>query len=592
MENGITNPANPLNPVTKAHETRSFFVEGVTCAGCVGILEDLALTSPFIQYSRFNLGTQTLRIQKTPESSWDAVVAEVAKVGYTLHDLEKRETPALDRENKKRLIELGVSGALAGNIMMFSLPLYLGVEPPFDHFFKVLSGILAIPAVFYSGRSLFKTAWTELRQGRLAIDLPIAFALTSGMAISFYGLFTGVDRIYFDSLSALVFLLSASRYYLLREEQRRSAFWRERSHLKQEPLRDQYVLRGTGTIENAWLTGEAFPYTVSQGSFVPAGSTWIEKSEDLELKTSAEGADTQLGKLLTEIQSTQSAPSQLGRRIDRLGRMIFFGILCAGVMGFAVLWSTLGFPSAMERLMLVFLVSCPCVFALATPLTYGLALERARDLGFLIKSSDFLDRLTQVRHIFFDKTGTLSTGAIEIESVEVQDSERWPLYSLASQSLHPVSRAIQGFLGAEQFREALEITQGKDHPGYGIEGEIRGFVYRLTKPKDVQSSDAVEFYKNGQKIGQIRYREGVHPDSKTLIQRLRHLGYSLRLLTGDHPSRAFELAQKIQIQPEEVFANLSPFEKKDHITGQDHVLFIGDGANDALPAPATTSHAS
>ncbi|NDF15999.1 hypothetical protein EB061_11895, partial [bacterium] len=193
------------------------YIEGIHCTACVWLLERLSLALPGdVISSSLDLGRNLLRVQLTGQADRSRIAGTIESFGYRplLIGTEDEGRALLERENRSRLIEIGIAGALAGNVMLMSIPLYSGVEGGCRSLFEWLSLLLAIPSVFFCGRSFFKNVIGGIRNKAFPIDGPILLAILVAFFYSAGSLVAGTHDLYFDSLTALVFLLLSSRYYL------------------------------------------------------------------------------------------------------------------------------------------------------------------------------------------------------------------------------------------------------------------------------------------------------------------------------------------------------------------------------------------
>ncbi|MBI3542212.1 MAG: heavy metal translocating P-type ATPase metal-binding domain-containing protein, partial [Deltaproteobacteria bacterium] len=263
-------------------------------------------------------------------------------------------------ENRSWLVRMGLAGACAGNIMLMSIPLYARVEGSLAAVFRWLSLVLFVPVIAYSAVPFYVSALTSIRTRTISIDLPIVLAIVFGTLASVAHLFSGSEHIYFDSLSALVFLLLASRYVLRRIQQNAL----RSSHLAQfltpsyarrvdsasgrvdevavEALKagdlvavgpgevvpvDGVVCRGSSSVNCALLTGESLPVEVATGSPVFSGT--VNGGSGLVVEMLASGAGTKLGRILRQIQDGSANKAPIVTAADRLAKWFLLAVIAA-----------------------------------------------------------------------------------------------------------------------------------------------------------------------------------------------------------------------------------------------------------------------
>lgn len=327
--------ANPLK----------IYVEGIHCTACVWLLERLPLALPEqVEASQLDLSRSILTVT-VKGGARDTIAKTIESFGYRPHLIDGAASASvlLEKENRKRLVDLGVAGALAGNVMLMSIPLYSGVDGGFRSIFEWLSLLLSIPSVFYSGRSFFKNVQSGLRNRIFPIDGPILLAILTAFFYSFYLVLAGTHDLYFDSLSSLVFLLLASRYLLSRIRQSSSlnpgvlnAFHPVFSGKVGDALRlfsgdripvDGKVLAGAAWVDQSHFTGESRPVKVQAGDLVYAGSALVEVDSGFLIRVEKMGADTRLERFLSRLREASEKRTVFEKSTERWASRLLKGVL-------------------------------------------------------------------------------------------------------------------------------------------------------------------------------------------------------------------------------------------------------------------------
>jgi Cu2+-exporting ATPase/Cu+-exporting ATPase len=584
------------------------YLEGVHCSACLWLIEQLPNVLPQdVQSARLDLGHSMLKLQLTPDGQLSKVARMIDTWGYFPHLIENTEQvyDLQKKENRSRLIDLGVAGALAGNIMLMSIPLYSGVDTEWARFFTWISAGLATVSVFYSGRKFFQNVWASLSERQFSIDAPILLAIMVAYGYSMAETVRGRFDVYFDSLSSLIFLLLASRYLLARLRQyglgQRESFQfaAPPSQYKvgtmvvlhgTEPLGFDGIIRsGRAFVNTAVLTGESFPVEHRVGDKLYAGTeiVSVENGADgLGVEVTAVGAETRIENIFRQLREKQQERSRREKSFDLWARRLLMFVVGVAAVTFTYFVVQGQWDEALRRTLALLIVTCPCALALATPLAQTLILRRGLQRGLLIKDVDAFEEAADIQKIIFDKTGTLTYGHMQIEEMNIPKNLRPLVRALVRPSRHPVSRAIFAGLGDG---ECAILEDWTERPGLGIQATYRGDVITLMKPKNLKDSEerpAVELMFGGDLMGQIFLSDRIREESQQMVADLREKGFELGLLSGDREPVVRRIAMDLNFRKSEVHAEASPEEKAEWIkkfeANGEKVLFIGDGVNDAL----------
>lgn len=593
-------------------------ISGVTCVGCVWLIEKLFLDKPgAVRASTF---PATAEAEFTWEAGSEALLdlaRELPKYGYVLEDPATAGTRR--PESAKLLPRLGLCAAFAMNTMAFSLPRYLGMEDDFAYarLFDLIALVSATFALMVGGSYFFVKAAAALRHRSIHIDLPIALGLGLAYLGSLIGYFAGeAQLIYFDFISTFTVLMLGGRYFHLAAAERaqsqlqgQSAIARDvdladgtrkptaailaHDLLKIPPGQALPVaarLRGAGTdFSLAWMTGEPEPKSFQTGAMVPAGAIPLGNST-LEMEASEAYPDSLVARL-THQEARQKAP-------ESVERILKFYLITVIVIGLAtgVGWWLAGLAPllALQRMISVFIISCPCAIGVAIPLVDRRAASALARLGVFVQNPALWSSLIKIRHVIFDKTGTLTLEApqlIDPESVahltpEAQDA----LAALTAGSLHPLSRTLfQELPGGATVPAEAEA-------GLGSSVVIAEKRWTLGKPGWRGASDfaplasgnlSCELACDGELIETFVFRETLRPLARQALARLSKK-HDLHILSGDQASRVTELATTLGIPPSQAHGSLSPEEKADLVENLSPSLYLGDGMNDTLAFAAAT----
>ena len=589
------------------------YVEGLHCASCVHLLERLPEFIQQIKVARVDFSASLLSIQVEPSFSLAQLMDLLSSWGYRAQFLSGDEDSKfkLLEESKSLLKKLAVTGACAGNIMLFVIPVYSGLEGPLKTIFNWMGFVLFLPIIFYSGVPFYQGAWNSLRYQKMNVDLPIAIALLSGFLLSTVNLIRGNGDIYFDSTASFIFLILCARYYLKRSQQK----FLEAQPLGNEITKDQYtvlgngasriasaldiesghvlrlktgqtcpvdgVLQSSGLIDLAVLNGEPLARRFEEGMSIFAGSKILSFSMDVLVTTPYRS--TTLSLLLKKIHSQHFEKSNFVSITDKVSQWLVW-IVSALALAYFIFHFQTNFQEAYNRALALVVLACPCALAFGTPLAFNLALRKAREIGFLIKDAGALEKLWRVRNVFFDKTGTLTSLDLKVlgtEPREIPSNLKTLILGLERSSYHPVAFALRE---AWATYEPAVLTSVEEKIGVGVSGTFHGIRYDLVQDKSLQSTGdiSVALLENGKKICSIQFEAPLIRNAKEMIQNLRSFGVNIFLASGDVEAKALSVGLRCEIPQNQIFGGLSPDEKKKLILSHQPCCMVGDGSNDAL----------
>lgn len=622
------------------------YLEGVHCAACVWLVERLPAVLPGVDQVRLNIGSAVAEVTWRPDRTrLSAVGRALDRLGYTPHvHRASRVQEARRTEDRAALARLGVAVACAMNLMFVHGALYAGEHSgmawAYEAFFRWLSFIVALPVLLFSAKPFFQTAIAGLKARIVHIDLPIALALVAAFAASAWNTVRGSGPLWFDSLAMLVAALlgarqiqrSAQRAALERADSLRGVAFLEFARriegdgvdapTVEVPLTalapgdrvevrsgelvpvDGIVISGRSSLNNAVLTGEAVPLAVQEGDAVNAGATNL--GARIVVRVDAAGERTRVGALLAIVQEALSRKPALLQTTDRLARRFIKTLLVlAAVTGAA--WLHQGAGVALERVVALLVVACPCALGLSVPLAVSVALLRAARAGVFIKNPDALERLQRVDTVLLDKTGTLTEGQPAVVRWHGDDKVLQLACALEAESVHGVARAFKHFV-ARSLSLVRSIEDVKEIPGQGIVGRIDGHEVRVGTrghvtamcagvPADLEAwattcvadgLSPVFVSLDGRVAGVAGIGDSLRADAHRTVIALREKGIRVRILSGDHPEIVNRVGSALGLAPDEAMGGLTPEAKRDVVaklvSERAHagaVVMVGDGVNDA-----------
>jgi Cu2+-exporting ATPase/Cu+-exporting ATPase len=548
------------------------------------------------------------------------------------------------------LAKLGLGCFFAMNVMTLSLLLYSGylteIDPEIVPKIAYLSFALATPVMFILGWPFIKHAVSETAALSFSMDSLVALGALSAYAASTYAAFTGNPRIYFDTATMILVLVTLGRFleasakagasealeHLLdlapqegvlieagRERRVATSALRVGDQVLVRPGEcipvDGRVIEGTADVDESALTGEATPVSKRPGD--PVMGATVTMAGRLIVEVTHSSDDMTFAQVVRLMEEAQAAHGPLRRLVDRVA-----AVFVPGVVGLAALTAVLRSPEGLESALLstlsVLLIACPCPLGLATSLATWAGLGRAAPSGVLIRSGDALECLAGLKLLYFDKTGTLTVGKVVLQGVQVEPDTFQNAWLSVCASVEAYSEHVlgKGLVEAVMARglPLHPMLDFKATPGLGVEGVVacpgeapsrvvvgnerffsqRGIVLtdRLREKKKLYETAGLTVILgawNEQAQGLAAFGDQVRPEAQEALEALKGLGLELRLASGDNETATQRVAATLDIQRLE--ASLLPSQKAEMVREEQTrgaVGVIGDGINDA-PALATAS---
>lgn len=600
-------------------------VQGMHCAGCVWVIEELFRREEGAQHILVNPGLG--RCEMEVEKGFDLAhfVRQVERFGYLFGPQAKESENALDA----LVLRTGVTVALAMNAMMFGFAQYLGLravvgEEPLLTTVVVSEVVLAALAVIIGAPPFFKAAFAGLRRGILHLDLPIAVGLTFATIGTVIAYVRTGDASFADTLAVFVALMlvgrliersaiERSRHRLLQSLGADGLFARIRTGLAAtEVVRASEIVKGSqlvlaphevvtvdavaevaATVSLDWRSGESEPVEIAAGETIPAGA--ISRGTTLlEAVATANFAESGLLALLASASERAPETKTLWHRISAIWVISVLTLAVLTVVGFALAGQlAVGIANATALLV----VTCPCAIGIGTPLAAELAVADLRRAGVLVRRPRTLERLPDVNAVAFDKTGTLTTGELTLRHPEslqqLAREDREALLALTSMSGHPKSDVVRRALASDATLMPSRLDHVEELRGRGLSANRAGETLRLGHPAFALQGahealpDDVDlvFSIDGELVALLTTDEEIRIDARAEIDALRQHGLTIHILSGDRRARVLRVAKALGIDANDAHAELTPEDKAAWLQAHGtHALFVGDGINDALAA--------
>ena len=369
---------------------------------------------------------------------------------------------------------------------------------------------------------------------------------------------------------------------------------------------DGVILSGASSLNTSALTGESLPRDAKAGDEVISGC--INMTGVLRIQTTKEFGESTVSKILELVEDSSSHKSKSENFISKFAR-VYTPAVCYGALALAVLPPVvrlmLGHPAQwgdwIYRALTFLVISCPCALVISIPLSFFAGIGGASNEGVLIKGSNYLETLSQVKTVVFDKTGTLTQGVFEVSGVHHSEMENEKLLEYAAlaecASSHPISKSLQRAYGKAIDRDRVRDIQ--EISGKGVSAVVDGHAVLAGNDKLMalrgipfigchSVGTIIHIAIDGQYAGHIVISDVVKPHAKEAIERLKHAGVEKTvMLTGDSRPRgrcrspgrwAWTRCTASCCPPTRWRRSKSCSPAKG---GKDKLAFVGDGINDA-----------
>ncbi|WP_030834684.1 heavy metal translocating P-type ATPase [Streptomyces sp. NRRL S-475] len=369
---------------------------------------------------------------------------------------------------------------------------------------------------------------------------------------------------------------------------------------------DGTVEEGSSAVDASMLTGESVPVEVAAGD--PVTGATINVGGRLVVRATRVGSDTQLARMARLVEDAQNGKAAAQRLADRISA-VFVPVVIALALGTLGFWlgNGVGLTAAFTAAVAVLVIACPCALGLATPTALMVGTGRGAQLGILIKGPEVLESTRRVDTVVLDKTGTVTTGRMTLLAVHTAEgTDEADVLRLAGalehSSEHPIARAVAD--GALEKLGALPAPENfANVPGLGVQGVVEGHAvlvgrerlladWAMELPEGLAGAraaaeeagrTAIAVAWDGEARAVLEVADAVKDTSAEAVGRLRALGLTPILLTGDNEAVARSVAREVGI--EEVIAEVLPQDKVDVVKRLQaegrSVAMVGDGVNDA-----------
>ena len=621
-------------------------IEGMHCAACSAAVERVTKKLPGVKSSEVNLLMKRLTIQYDERQTTPQMIMEkIEKAGFRA-SRQEIEKPKKENSLLSMLIAAGLLLLLSMGPMLISNMPFPDIISLHTHpqNYAMLQMLLCI-YVLFCGKKFFVSGFQSLIHGNPNMDTLVAISSTASFVYSFVMTLLisdqphAVHNLYYESAAIVVALVSLGKHLEAQNmEKTKGAITRlmklapdtailvtgdEQKEVPANTVKigetilikkgarvplDGMIINGSGSIDEAMLTGESMPVEKAVGDSVIGGSILTEGL--LYVEVTHVGADTTLSKIIKFVEDAQGKKAPISKIADRVAG-VFVPIVVLISLLAGIIWLIAGaeFAFVIRIFTSILVIACPCAMGLATPTAIIVGTGVGASKGILIRSGEALEITHKVTTAIFDKTGTITTGkpvVTKIVSENVEEVLRIA-YSLEKLSEHPLSKAICQEAEAKDCTGELVICDFRNETGKGLSAldengkrllagnqsmmeqygvlsdQNQNEVLRLQS----QGETIVFIARDRQMLGLIAISDTIKEDAAKAIYELKEMGVKTVMLTGDSELSARYIGEQAGIDI--VYAKVLPTEKASYVKQyQDQgetVLMVGDGINDA---PALT----
>jgi Cu2+-exporting ATPase len=623
--------------------TSQVMVGGMRCTACGFSVEAVLRALPGVLEAQVNPASRRARIVWVSTVTKPSVWFEAcAAAGYPLLPASPTSVHGENaRELRTALWRWLVSGLCMMQVMMYAYPAYIARPGEMSsdalELLRWASWVLTLPVMLFCCGPFFRSAWRDLRAGRISMELPVAFGVAITFVVSTAATFdpngSWGQEVYFDSLTMFVFFLLTGRWLEAKLKTRTAGALDALLHRLPDSVErlsgderwqrvsprqlvvgdivrvwpgeafpaDGLLVDGDTSADEALLSGESRPVPRGRGDCVLAGSHNI--SAPVKMRVERVGAETRFANIVRLMERAALEKPRLVRLADRFAYPFLWGVLVSAAVAAALWWSD-GPGKALMVAVSVLVVTCPCALSLATPaamLASAGALARA---GVLTANLQSLETLASIDTVVFDKTGTLTTDTPQLERVYCRrgllPGDALEIgAALGSLSLHPAARALVNAWSA-QFRNPpqWELSGTLEMAGQGVQASRRRANSKFSPNPEIKTRlgsatfctvqplqiDGMQIHLTDDQgwMASFVLSENLRADAAQAVVALKRQGISVRMLSGDQDASARRAAARAGIAA--VQGECTPEEKLNVLwrlqaEGR-RVVMIGDGLND------------
>ncbi|MDC0201987.1 cation-translocating P-type ATPase [Flavobacteriales bacterium] len=593
------------------NKKETLLVKGMTCSNCAAGIQK-HLISNGLQDVTVNFSTSEANFS-SDDISKNEVEKMIESLGYSIKKESEKEKMSL----QEKLFYFS---------LFFTLPLFSHMFLKDVDFLQnpLVQFLLCLP-VYLVGTWFFgRSAISSIKSKSLNMDVLITIGSSAAFFYSVYGWYlhqgTGLEYkfLFFETSATIITLVLLGNVLEHKSVQQTTTSIKDLSDIQKTKAKieredkiievdfedilvddiliinsgdkiavDGIILEGNATVDESMITGESIPITKTINSDVIGGTILL--SGNIRVKATNVGAETLLSNIIELVKDAQNHKPQIQKLGDKISSFFVPVVLVISLSTFILSYYVFNIEivDSFLRSIAVLVISCPCAMGLATPTAVMVGIGRAAKNGILIKGGSTLEKFAKIKHIFFDKTGTITTGNFKIKNLNIINEEESEvkniIFNLETYSSHPIAKSLVSEL--KSFSNKLDLTNIHEEKGISIEGDCNGITYKIGSYKILEKEDNSHdlfVLKNKILIATIDIEDEIKENTNEVITEVNSFGINTSLLSGDKKEKCKYLSDKISFNS--VYSEQLPHEKLKIIKQcslSETTAMIGDGINDA-----------
>ncbi|PRD17254.1 copper-exporting P-type ATPase CopA [Pantoea coffeiphila] len=606
-------------PASDAGDSYQLLIDGMSCASCVGRVQNALQNVPGVSQARVNLAERSALVLGT--ASPQTLIDAVSNAGYAAEIIED-ETERREKQQQSAQIATRRFRWQAALALALGIPL-MGWGMIGDNMMLtaenrsgwLVIGALTLLVMIIAGGHFYRSAWRSLLNRTATMDTLVALgtgaAWLYSISVNLWPEWFPMEarHLYYEASAMIIGLINLGHMLEQRARQRSSQALEKLLDLTPPTARvvtetgdrvlplsevqlgmtlrvttgdrvpvDGTIVQGEAWLDEAMLTGEAIPQQKSPGDTIHAGTVLQDGS--VLFSAQAIGKNTTLSRIIQLVRQAQSSKPEIGQLADKISSIFVPAVVLIALLSAAIWYFAGPAPQIVYTLVIattVLIIACPCALGLATPMSIISGVGRAAEFGVLVRDADALQRASTLTTLVFDKTGTLTEGAPRVVEVvlfngaEAANVERQAA-ALEQGSSHPLARAI---INHAALASLPEVAQFRTIPGLGVSGILDGKPLllgnlALMEQQKIDTSEItgtlaehaangstpVLLAAEGKIVALFAIRDPLRQESVSALQRLHRRGYQLVMLTGDNEITANAIAREAGI--DRVIAGVLP----------------------------------
>ena len=642
LDDESTNPALPTMDPSLPTLEAVYKIGGMWCSACGWLIEHSLSKLPGVISADVFFASDMAKVRYCPQYlPPDRIPARIEQLGYRATEYGDDDQQAKS-ETRALMLRLGVAAFLWANIMAFSTILYVGyfeqISATASRVLPYILWVLATPLVFYCAHPILRTAFLGARNLQIRMETLLAVGILTAYLLSVGQTVTGHTHVYFDTAAAIVTLVLAGKLIERGAKNRAARSIANLYRMMPSKVRiegpsgerfvaveavepgtvflvksgeripaDGIVLDGETDTDESLLTGESAPIAKKPGDTVVSGS--LNAGNVIRVRALRSCDTSSLAQIIRMVERALASRAPIQRTADRIAQVFVPIVVVVAIAVFAWLsFSGLGVGFALMRATTILVIACPCALGLATPLAITAAVGSASRQGILVADSSVLETMTGVDVVLLDKTGTVTHGDFRLteflllEEGNFEDEWLALLAGVERFSEHLLGRAITR-RAAQLGIEPEAVSAVEIHKGSGITaeweggalfvgnrslavrqcGHLREAVLHQAALWQEQGCTVSYFGVDSRVCGLLAFGDTIKPGAAAMVERLKHRGIAVKLVSGDAPLSTAAVARQVGI--DDFTAEATP-EGKAEIVRQlqgagPRVAILGDGVNDA-----------